>query len=104
MSRDAQGPGRLPDARPDAGERWRRLAEAARAEPSPVVDVTHRVMAAIAAGAGAPSEPAAPRALVVCALSSLAAAGIVALVAAGSWADLGDPLLGLLQSVDLVMR
>ena len=84
--------------------RWEELAASARREPAPTVDVTHRVMAAIAAGGAEPTERVLPWTLLVCTLGSLAAAGVVATMAASWWSNLGDPLLDLLQSADVVLK
>jgi len=84
--------------------RWEHLAERARRETPPRVDVTQRVMAAIARRSAPPRAVLAPRALLWCAVGSLAAAGIVAAVAASGWSDLGDPLRDLLQAADVMLQ
>jgi hypothetical protein len=84
--------------------RWEQLAGRARIETPPRVDVTQRVMAEIARRSGQPATRLQPRALLWCALGSLAAAGIVAAVAASGWSELGDPLVDLLQAADMVLR
>ncbi len=76
------------------------LAERARQEPAPPVDVARRVMSAI----DRERLPADQRTLVWCAIGSLAAAGIVALLASAAWSDLSDPLGGLLQNLEIRLQ
>ena len=85
-------------------EPWKRLdplfAAARREEPAPV-DVTRAVLARIAQ---APPAPAVDRTLAWCALGSVAAAGVVAIMASSAVSDLLDPLADLMQSCDVVLR
>lgn len=88
------------------GPRWTRLEAlfaAARRESPPPVDVTRAVLGRIAQGEPV-AQPEVDRTLAWCALGSLAAAGIVAIVANGAVSDVLDPLADLMQSCDVVLR
>ena len=84
--------------------RWKRLeplfAAARRETPEPI-DVTRAVLARIAQ---APPPATVDRTLAWCALGSIAAAGIVAIMASGAVSELLDPLAELMQSCDVVLR
>ena len=88
--------------------RWNRLEQlftaARRDEPAPV-DVTRAVLGRIAQQAARAQQPAAiDRTLAWCALGSVAAAGVMAIVANGAFSDLIDPLNTLMQSCDVVLK
>lgn len=87
--------------------RWTRLEAlfaAARREAPPPVDVTRAVLGRIAQQAEPAPQPEVDRTLAWCALGSLAAAGIIAIVANGAIQDVLDPLSDLMQSCDVVLR
>jgi hypothetical protein len=79
------------------------LVARAREERAPPVDVTHRVLAAIAARRGGRAAHAASRVaqrpLVLCAAGALVAASVVALLAANDWTTLDDPVAALLAGM-----
>jgi hypothetical protein len=85
--------------------RWDRLEQlfaAARRESPPATDVTRAVLGRIARQG--PVLADVDRTLAWCALGSVAAAGIMAIVASGAFSDLLDPLNALMQSCDVVLR
>jgi hypothetical protein len=73
-------------------ERFQRLAEQARSEPVPAVDVAAGVLARLRAPATRRTEETP---LWVAAAVSLAAASIVVVLALQAWLALSDPLAGL---------
>ena len=90
--------------------RWTRLEAlfaAARSETAPPVDVTRAVLGRIAqqaAQAQPAAQPEVERTLAWCALGSVAAAGLVAILASGAVREVLDPLTDLMQSCDVVLR
>ena len=89
-------------------ERWNRLEQlfaAARRETPAPLDVTRAVLDRIAQPSPLQApEPELDRTLAWCALGSVAAAGIIAIVASGAVSQLIDPLNDLMQSCDVVLR
>jgi hypothetical protein len=82
-------------------ERFAQLASRARSEPVPPLDVCPSVIRDIGRfRRPAGSEPA----LMLSAAVSVLAASIVVMIVWDAWAPLHDPLAGILEPLDLVLR
>ena len=79
--------------------RLERLAQAARGEPPPRIDVTRRVLEAIAE-----RQPTTDWPLAILAATSSIAAAIVAVAAVRAWLAWQDPLASLFRSLDVVLQ
>jgi hypothetical protein len=90
----------------DGFQDFEELARRARQEPAPRVDVTHRVLATIAASPHAVQPAGAPRIdtrpMLLCAAGALLAASIVVLLASSSWVALNDPFSDLLTGLSVL--